>query len=242
MYRCATCIRSVLTLIFFFGAVISASAQEGIYVQGSAFADVREFGSSSSTIVGPDDESSLDAVGAGGSIRVGTWLHRRWTIEAGLDLTTRTTNDFRNPYILAIFPPGLAPLDLSASTSFASVTTMLGFHQRADWVRFGYRAGFSFMRATYRTEFPDFAVPLSNAAREPFALLSTLLPTLPTSRLDNTTLTRTENNGALALGFEAAIELADNLEVVPELRAFAFSSSGQGTFLIRPGVGARWTF
>lgn len=241
MYRCATCIRSVLTLVFFFSAVISASAQEGIYVQGSAFADIREFGSSSATIVGLDDESSLDAIGAGGSIRVGTWLHRRWTIEAGLDLTTRTTNDFRNPYILAIFPPGLAPLDLSASTSFASVTTMLGFHQRADAVRLGYRAGFSFMRATYRTEFPDLAVPLSTAGREPFALLSALLPTIPI-RLDSTTLTRTENNGALALGFEAAIEIADNLSVVPELRALAFSTSGRGTFLIRPGVGARWTF
>ena len=240
MHPSGPSIPAILTLILI-GTAASAQAQEGIYVQGSVFADIREFGSSSSTIVDLDDGSSLNATGAGGSIRVGTWLHRRWTIETGLDLSTRTTNEFRNPYILAIFPPRTAPLDLKASTSFASVTTMLGFHQRADSVRLGYRAGFSFLRATYRTDFPD-VVPLTSILTSlPSGLLTTLLPTVP-SRLDSATLTRTENNGALVLGFEAAIEIGDNLAVVPELRAFAFSTSGQGTFLIRPGVGARWTF
>ncbi len=239
MYLAAPIItRSALALIFFFGTAFSASAQEGIYVQGSAFADIREFGSSSGASRDLDDAFSLDATGVGGSIRVGTWLHRRWTIEAGLDLSTRTTNEFRDPYILALFPPRTAPLDLKASTSFASVTTMLGFHQRAgDGIRLGYRAGFSFMRATYQTDFPTFATATATLGREPFVILETL-----PIRFDSTRLTRTENNGALALGFEAAIEITDNLAVVPELRALAFSTAGQGTFLIRPGVGARWTF
>src|SRR6185503_467049 len=109
----------------------NASAQEGVYVQGTVFADVRQFGTAG-TIQSISDDFSLDATGIGGSVRVGTWLDRRWTLEAGFDMGNRTTLEFENPYILAIFPPGTRPRDLSTSTSFTSVTTMVGFHQRAN--------------------------------------------------------------------------------------------------------------
>ena len=244
MYRSPLATRAFLTLLLVATAV-SASAQEGIYVQGSAFADIREYGSSSGGIL-DIDEFSRDGTGFGGSIRVGTWLHRRWPVEAGLDLTNRTTAEYRNPFILAIFPPTLAPRDLKATTSFASVTTMLGFHQGIDdGIRLGYRAGFSFLRATHRTEFPDFTIasPTSGLLG---GIYSVLLPQFPIRFADSTdsdtNLTLTENIGALALGFEAAIEIGDTLAVVPELRAFAFSTSGRGVFLIRPGAGVRWNF
>ena len=64
---------------------------------------------------------------------------------------------------------------------------------------------------------------------------------LPRLFIDGTLTTR-ENRGALALGFEAAIEIADDLHVVPEVRALAFSRSGSGIFLLRPGAGVRWQF
>ncbi|RPI56370.1 MAG: hypothetical protein EHM55_05290 [Acidobacteria bacterium] len=238
MNSAALITRSALALIFLFATVMSASAQEGVYVQASAFADIRQFGSSGGAAIDLDDEFSLDATGVGGSIRVGTWLHRRWTIEAGLDLSNRTTVTFGNPFILALFPPGRQPFDLQASSSFTSVTTTIGFHQRAgDDVRLGYRAGFSFVRATYRTELLD-------GVRTDAIFTTSLVPNLPLLpiRLEDLELTRKENHGALVLGFEAAIEIADDLDVVPELRAFAFSRSNSGVFLIRPGAGIRWSF
>ncbi len=229
--------RWVFAVAFATGATTGTSAQEGVYLQGSVFADVRQFGSSSGALRNLIDEFSLDATGIGGSIRVGTWLHRRWTIEAGLDVSNRTTVEMGNPFILAIFPPGRLPLDLEASAKFTSVTTMLGFHQRAgDEVRLGYRAGFSFVRATYRTEIPDFVRPPVILSGNPFGPID--LPLL----LTEGTLTTRQNHGALALAFEAAIEIADDLEVVPEVRALAFSRSGSDVFLIRPGAGVRWQF
>jgi hypothetical protein len=231
---------AVVILFLLFGATIGVSAQEGVYVQGSAFADVRQFGSSSVSLVGLglDDDFSLDATGVGGSVRVGTWLHRRWTLEAGVDLASETTSEARNPFILALFPPGRQPFDLKAGSRFTTVTTVVGFHQRAsDAVRLGYRAGFGFVRASYHTEFPDVSLP---ASIFPGGLFPTRV-SLPTV-LDGSRLSHTENNSALVLGVEAAIEITDNLDVVPELRALAFSRSGAGVFLIRPGVGVRATF
>src|SRR5689334_11445178 len=161
MYRPHTLTRLGPMLLFSVCFANVASAQEGVYVQGTVFADVRQFGTAG-TIQSISDDFSLDATGIGGSARVGTWLDRRWTLEAGFDIANRTTVEFENPYILAIFPPGSRPRDLSTSTSFTSVTTMVGFHQRANrrW-RFGYRAGFSFVRATFRSQLPVFSITQS---------------------------------------------------------------------------------
>jgi hypothetical protein len=224
-----------------------------VYVQGTVFADIRQFGTAG-TIQAISDDFSLDATGIGGSARVGTWLDRRWTVEAGFDMGNRTTVEFENPYILAIFPPGLRPRDLSTSTSFTSVTTMVGFHQRANrrW-RFGYRAGFSFVRATFRSQLPVFSITQSPAifrletsfssAQLGQLISSTRTGVLPPPGSAPTSLVEKQNTGALALGFEAAFSVRRHLSVVPELRALAFSLSNRGeTFLIRPGVGVRWNF
>jgi hypothetical protein len=163
----------------------------------------------------------------------------------------RTTVEFENPYILAIFPPGLKPRDLSTGTSFTSVTTMVGFHQRANRrFRFGYRAGFSFVRATFRSDLPVFSITQSpifsidpSFSSVQIAQLLSSTRSLPPPGSAQTSFVERQNTGALALGFETAISLRRHLSVVPELRALAFSLSGRGeTFLIRPGVGVRWTF
>ena len=234
---------------------INASAQEGVYVQGTFFGDIRQFGMTGVRAVLPEDNLSIDATGVGGSVRVGTWIDRHWTLEAGLDIANKAEVDFENPYILAIYPPGTTPRDLGVSTSFTTVTTMIGFHQRANRrLRFGYRGGFSFVRATYRTEFPfAIAQPALSSVIGSFASLTSrpsspeaILALLSQNRLPfdvtRTELVQQQNTGALALGVEAAFSVRRHLSVVGELRALTFSTLDRGTFLIRPGVGARWTF
>jgi hypothetical protein len=235
-------IRLVAILSFTLCTAINASAQEGVYVQGTFFGDIRQFGTAGFRAVLPEDNLSIDATGFGGSARVGTWIDERWTLEAGYDLANRTNVEFENPYILAIFPPGVVPRDLSASTSFTSVTTTIGFHQRLNrqW-RFGYRAGFSFVRATYRSEFP-FAIALPTLSGSSSAVVTLLQQSRLPFDTTGAELVQKQNTGALALGVEAAFTVRENLAIVPELRALTFSTLSRGTFLIRPGVGVRWSF
>src|SRR4026208_1551999 len=70
----------------------AASAQPAGYVAGSVFADLREFGSTS-TVPYYGDQFSLDATGIGGGIRVGTFLHPRWSLELSAEVASRTTTD-----------------------------------------------------------------------------------------------------------------------------------------------------
>src|SRR5688572_22501321 len=184
----------------------SASAQSVGYVAGSAFADIRQFGSTSTRTELPVEDVSRNATGVGGSIRAGTWLHPRWTIEVGADLSSKTSTTVRGP-VIAIFPP-VPPLEFTSSTSFASVTTMVGFHSpEGRRVRLGYLAGFSFVRVTYTTEFPslplgtifdddDFSLSFFEFRPASIPRASLLLPP--------TTVVTTRNSGALALGIEAA--------------------------------------
>jgi len=67
---------------------------------------------------------------------------------------------------------------------------------------------------------------------------------VPPPQFGARTITQEHNTGALALGFESAIDLTRRLAVVPEVRALVFSApnNGPGVFLIRPGVGVRWKF
>jgi hypothetical protein len=230
----------VIGLIALLLSSSTASAQTGTYIAGAGFADVRLFdGASSPTLFGED--ISRDATGAGGSIRVGTWVHPRWTLEVGADIASRTTASFQGP-VIAIFPP-VPRLELRSSTSFVSVTTMVGFHSPAGRrVRMGYLAGFSFVRATHKNEIPfdelsfftfDSIGFSTSGTTGPFTSLSRSSLTLPSGALSSK-----QNSGALTLGIEAAIDLTPKFAVVPELRASTLS----GVFLIRPGVGARWSF
>jgi hypothetical protein len=206
-----------------------ASAQTAGYIGGAVFADVRQFGGTIGQTPFVDDSMTQDATGVGGSVRVGTWLHPRWSLEAGLDLSSKTTHSFKGP-VIAIFPP-VPAVELKSSTGYTSVTTLLGFHSpEGRRVRLGYRAGFSFVRETLETDFPDFRSSLAGVPRSTLAV--------PT-----TSLTSKRNAGALTLGFDAAIDVTPRLAVVPEVRASTFSiGAGPTVFLIRPGLSARWKF
>jgi hypothetical protein len=235
-----------LTLAFSVSCLLTASpllAQSGIYVGGSGFADIREFGSSGQVYALNGEDNSLDATGAGGALRVGTWLHPRWTLELGLEMASRTTVDFEPPFVIQIFP--LPRIDAEASSEFTSVTAMVGFHPpKTGRLAMGYLAGFSFVQAEYSSQYPRFPVPLATISGNRAAATSIGIGTVLPSGLIPMPFEQEHNAGAFALGVEAAIDLTTKLALVPEARALVFSvpANGPTIFLIRPGVAVRWTF
>src|SRR6187431_174145 len=83
----------------------SAFAQPAGYVAGSVFADMREFGSTSA-VPYYGDQFSLDATGIGGGLRVGTFLHPRWSLELSAEVASRTTNDLDDAVSILSIAPG----------------------------------------------------------------------------------------------------------------------------------------
>jgi hypothetical protein len=222
----------------------AASAQTGFYVSGGAFADIREIGSFDSTgrLFRSTDNS---AIGSGGWFRAGGWLHPRWTLELGIDASSTTRVKTTDDVIIQIFPPPTGQFDLEATTKFTSATVAVGYHPPPmKKIRLGYLAGFSFIHARHTDEYLD-SPSLTIGSDFSFGLTGSIggIPTTPILRFTEATRVTTQNIGAFALGFEAAFDVADHVAVVSELRASTFSSAGgAGTFLIRPGVGVRWSF
>jgi hypothetical protein len=142
----------------------------------------------------------------------------------------------------AIYPPVPVPqpTDTTTRTRFLTVSTAIGFHPSPRGrVRPAYFAGFSLVRASYKSSYFNYIVPLgSTIAVPPTGMpVPTYYPPPP-----RTTVKQTTNTSAAVLGFEAAIGLGQHLAVVPEIRALTLSFQGDGVFLIRPGVGVRWSF
>jgi hypothetical protein len=232
--------RAALLTLFVAAITTSAAAQPGGYVSGSVFADIREFGSTTA-VPYYGDQFSLDATGAGGGLRIGTFLHPRWSLELSAEVASKTTVDLEDTVRILIFPPPPSR-DFRASASFVTVTASVGFHPPAvGRVRLGYRGGFSFVRGTYKSDYPSYIILPAAIFSRPDAALT--FP-VPPPQFSARTITQEHNAGALALGFESAIDLTRRLAVVPEVRALVFSApnNGPGVFLIRPGVGVRWSF
>src|SRR5688572_22396696 len=131
-----------------------ASARDAGYVSGSVFADIREF-SNTSGVPFYGDQFSLDATAIGGGLRIGTFLHPRWSLELSAETASKTTVDLDDAVRILIFPP--PRFDFRASAKFQTVTTSVAFHPPAvGRVRLGYRGGFSFVRGTYRSDYPGY--------------------------------------------------------------------------------------
>jgi hypothetical protein len=240
---------AIIAARFAFGLLLllmcttAGSAQDAGYVSGSVFADIREF-SNTSGVPYYGDQFSLDATGIGGGLRIGTFLHPRWSLELSAETASKTTVDLDDAARILIFPP--PRFDFRASARFLTVTTSVGFHPPAvGRVRLGYRVGFSFIRGTYKSDYPGYpGYPIPTAIFTVGTVGSTLPTILPPPQFITRTVTQEHNAGALALGFESAIDLTRSVAAVPEVRALVFSApnNGPGVFLIRPGVGVRWKF
>lgn len=228
----------------------AASAQSGFYVGGAAVADVRRFDTvqlDPRVLAGIADPLSRDGVAAGGGIRIGTYLHPLWSLEVAVDAGGRSTNAFANP--LASLPTRSSTLrlpELSNSTSFATVNTLVGFHpQKTGRVRLGYLGGVAFVRGTYETTIPSFGGFTWSSidgsfVDGAFTGIASRTPTFPST--EKTTLRQTHNAVGVVVGFDAAVDMTNRLAFVPGIRTIVFSNWGQTVFLIRPEVGARWTF
>ena len=93
-----------LGLIVLPPGVVAAQPQASrVYAAGALFADIREVGNvHQGGAFGLGDLGSRDSTGVGGSFRMGTWLHPRWTLELALDIATRTTIERESDVIIAI--------------------------------------------------------------------------------------------------------------------------------------------
>jgi hypothetical protein len=227
----------------------TAFAQPRFYVGGTAIADIRRFDSidlDPRILASLADISSRDGTAAGGGVRVGTFLHPRWSLELAVDAGSTTTHSFQNP--IERLPSRSSTLrlpELSTSSSFLTVSTVVGFHpEKMGRVRLGYLGGMALVRGTYETTFPDFSfIPIEL----PFVTslssipgLASLIQSVP--GIPGSTLRRTDNSIGGVIGLEAAIDLSDHFALVPGVRAVVFSNQGQSVFLTRPEVGVRWNF
>ena len=233
--------RSIVAVGLLLWCVRAAAAQAPIYVTGNLFADIKRFGSFGGASFDGSEELSLDGTSLGEGLRVGTFLSPRWSIELAIDVGGRTSTSLPNPFvgILALYP-SLRTVNLKASTKFVAIGTLVGFHPPAQGrVRLGYLGGFTFVRATYSADYPDFPIPLATPTVPPPGIVTFLPPVIVIHAQ-----TQTDHTKAVILGVEAAIAVTPHMAVVPEIRALAFSTieAGPGVFLIRPGVGVRWNF
>lgn len=229
----------------------TSAAAQSTYVAGVGFANIKQFDSIQDdprALISAGNSTSLDGTAPGGGIRAGTFLHSLWSLEIGVESEARTTRTFENPYaeILRLYPTSLRIPEISGSTSFLTVNTVVGFHPaKSGRVRLGYLGGFSFVRGTYRSTLPAFDILATADAyfldgSGVFTGISSRIPTFPDFRA--TTLRRTDNAAGAVLGFEAAIDMSRRWSVVPGIRTIVFSNGGQSVFLIRPEAGVRWSF
>jgi hypothetical protein len=227
----------------------TASAQPRAYVAGTATADIRRFDSielDPRVLASFGDITSRDGIAAGGGLRIGTFLHRFWSLELAVDAGGRSTNALRNP--IEALPSRSSTLrlpELSNSTRFLTVSTVVGFHpEKTGRVRLGYLGGLALVRGTYETTFARFSyIPLE------LPLMSGLsrIPGLPSftqivPEITGQTLRHTDNSVGGLLGIEAAVDISRRIALVPGMRTIVFSNDGQSVFLIRPEVGVRWSF
>ncbi len=222
-------------------SALSAAAQSPVYITGTGFADIKTFSGTEGNLYG-SGSSQLGGTTAGGGLRIGTFLHPRWSLELAIDVGGKTEGSTQYPMILADIPTSLRVPDFKQRVRFLTVSSVVGYHPAPRGrLRPGYLVGFSFVRGTYQSQYPNYYALATGALTR--VNLGTVFPTIfPPPVFTTETITSTENTSAVALGFETAIDLQKHLSVVPEVRALAFSQRGAGVFLIRPGVGLRWNF
>jgi hypothetical protein len=125
------------------------------------------------------------------------------------------------------------------------VSTLVGYHPLPHGrFRPGFLGGVAFVTTTYKSQYPNYYYAVTTQLLTLTSSLSSVIPTiLPPPGTVVQTVTTTDNTTAAVVGFETAIDLGQHFSVVPEVRALGFSAGPVGgTFLVRPGVGARWRF
>jgi hypothetical protein len=209
----------------------TAAAQTKLYVAGGGFADVKRFNSATYR-----DQDNQNTTSLGGSVRVGTFVAPKWSLELAIDASRKTATNQTDIVILSIYPP-LPNFNLTPTNQFTSVGVLVGFHPEVSGrIRPGYLGGISFLRGKYTTAF---FIPLG---LDTTAILNGL-PDFGVGQLTALNfpqVTDIRYTTSVTLGIEAAIDVSKHLAVVPELRVLTVSAPDG--LLLRPGVDVRWLF
>lgn len=179
--------------------------------------------------------ASHDGETLGFTIGAGRAIGERWGVafEVGRtgEIENRETSTF-DPRILAqivLPPPGVRIFDLGfESQTELQITTYSALlwvkHSAGERVELSYSGGLTFVS--------------SESARS-FSITDDRLLAfwaLPTG------LRTTEHRAAPVVGADAAIVFTDHTALIAGIRAHAITVAGTAGWLIRPGVGVRWTF
>ncbi len=117
------------------------------------------------------------------------------------------------------------PYTSSSSNSYGATSVLLGYHPPVHGrVHPGLLGGISFMHRVASYESPTVST-------------SSTFTGLTTMTVTSTTYGAIDNGLTATVGAEAAVDVSDQLAIVPEVRVHA---GGIGAILIRPGVAVRW--
>lgn len=228
--------RSTLFTIFLLTAA-SASAQTSI--SASITGDIARF----SHVESPPDfalyaESALDGEAIGFTLGAGRALGDRWGVafEFGRsgEIESRQVQEIdprisARPPLTVLPPPGqpIPGFGLESRTEL-QVTTMNALlwvkHGAGSRVELSYTGGLAFVRSDTERAF---------TISDPRLLAIWALPA---------TTRYVEHRAAAVVGMDAAIAFTDHTALTAGIRATAIEVSGTPGWLLRPGVGVRWTF
>src|SRR5262245_47555937 len=196
--------------ILFFAA--TAPAQSSVYVGGSVFAEMKIFGETEISGLPDIEDNGLDGNSAGGGLRVGAFLHPRWSLELAADKAAETggASPYYYPYFASL--SSIRAPDFNQSISFLTVSPILGYHQTPiGRFRPGYFVGLSFVTSTFKSRYPIYYILATQA-------LPSGAPTiLPPPGATAQTVKTTQNSAGVLVGFETAIDFGSHLSVVPEI-------------------------
>jgi hypothetical protein len=224
-------LRQLLLIPIFVCAVAgSVAAQTHIYVSGDLFAEMPKFSrlTTSPDLFGTSDTvTPQNGVGAGGGGRIGVFLSPEWSVEFGVDIAG-TISSSRTTLITGpigiVPPPTPVPYTSNSTNSYGATSVLLGYHPPVHGrVHPGLLGGISFMHRVASYDSPTVSTASSAAGT--------------TMTVTSTTYGAIDNGLTATVGAEAAVDVSDQLAIVPEVRVHA---GGIGAILIRPGVAVRW--
>ena len=232
--------RSILLMLCLLAAA-QASAQDTT-ITASLTGDITRFShiqAAPEIVAGLFPDTPLDGEALGFTLGAGRGIGERWGVafEFGRtgEIDNETTQDIdwrlaTQPIRPGLPPPGLpVPIDVSfVSRIELQVTTMSGLawvkHNAGSRVELSYTGGLAFVRSASARQY---------TISDPRLLAIWALPAASEV---------VEYAAAPIVGMDATIAFTDHTALTAGIRAIAIDVSGTSGWLLRPGVGVRWTF
>jgi hypothetical protein len=229
----------VLGVICVFG---HSAAAQSVYVAGALGADI-------SLASGQESVGFSAPTGGGealsGAARLGTVLNDRFGIELEVSRAAEIRNRSRSGFPLPL--GGVAPIflpEIEFRTRLTTVSTAASIRQQvSDAVALSYLGGIVFHRTDSLIDYrgiralpAPFTVASSGGSFSSFGTISDVVPVgivLPSSRVESV-----RYGVGPVVGFEAHIGYGEHFTIIPGVRMHGLP----GSWLVRPSVGAGWSF